>query len=64
MPPPGWKNDPHWRVYHDVQCQKKLSSQELHRRWRELETQRQALNAAADVILDNVTRDMKLKTKH
>lgn len=82
MPPPGWKNNPHWRIYHDVQCERRAQHLALRHQWemletqrqremletqrqREmLETQRQALNEAADVILDSVSREMKLKTKH
>lgn len=62
--PPGWKNNPHWRVYHDIRCSQRTQSVNLRAQWQELDTQRQALNEAADVILSQVAADMKLKTKH
>jgi hypothetical protein len=62
--PPGWKNNPHWRVYHDMRCAHSAQRVSLRAQWQELNTQRQALNEAADVILSEVAADMKLKTKH
>ncbi len=62
--PPGWKNNPHWRVYHDMRCSRRDQALSLRAQWQMLEVQRQALNESADVILSQVTTDMKLNTKH